>query len=607
LSAPYSLEDAQPIVFNLLFKERQNQQNVLSRIEEYKSWIDRYIWNEIEYPLNDSGLANTIYGNVETIKNQKQISVKFNPFKIADHIYFNGLNPNNGLSDDEMYLVEMVLDYHAKTKYDYEAEQFVDDLSTQYAYYKELEFCEYVKLVMFIVNNLNQFHLSGLTYDISSNKFMSESRDDANCMRVVNIFNEDGNIVEYHGGRVALNHDILLKVAKFLTEYVFHIQGIRENMKTIAHKHAMRGSAALLVHIVNDYLVKELPFVRDMMYEGEEDTPMKFLWETDSQFRNYGNVKVLEYEDDNEYFNIDPEKDVLFTERTNDRYWEQLENMGYDDTLGVLTKGQIKDFYRNVLGMGRLQPSKSMHYDDVADFLVDLFKIGANPIEWDKGEEEFYNPIDDIENKSEEDYGYTKEERLEVQRNTELRKNQEKQFKEYSGNDDLVGDSIYDLFNSKLFYWKNTDYSSHALHPFMYNLKLWNKLNNIIINGYRDYIDNDLIDYLSSKTKFDEIFGKFGEGRKFWKYNVVDLSGYTTRYEAAVKDERLEDDKNSISELTGYDGLFYPEAARAFLNLYNAPNQDFTLTNEFFKESGNKFYKGKNEFVAAIYSIYWQD
>lgn len=71
MSAPYSSEDAQPIVFNLLFKERQNQQNVLSRIEEYKSWIDRYIWNEIEYPLNDSGLANTIYDNVETIKNQK--------------------------------------------------------------------------------------------------------------------------------------------------------------------------------------------------------------------------------------------------------------------------------------------------------------------------------------------------------------------------------------------------------------------------------------------------------------------------------------------------------------------------------------------------------
>lgn len=32
--------------------------------------------------------------------------------------------------------------------------------------------------------------------------------------------------------------------------------------------------------------------------------------------------------DDNEYFNIDPEADVRFTERTNERYWERLEGMG---------------------------------------------------------------------------------------------------------------------------------------------------------------------------------------------------------------------------------------------------------------------------------------
>ena len=117
----------------------------------------------------------------------------------------------------------------------------------------------------------------------------------------------------------------------------------------------MRGSHALLAHIVNDYLIKELPVVRDMLGESTSTTSaVKFMWEIDSNFNNYGNVKVLEYEDDNEYFNIDPSNDVRFTERTNARYWEQLEGMSDDDSLGVLTKGQIKDFYRNVLGMGVL-------------------------------------------------------------------------------------------------------------------------------------------------------------------------------------------------------------------------------------------------------------
>lgn len=136
---------------------------------------------------------------------------------------------------------------------------------------------------------------------------------------------------------------------------------------------------------------------------------------------------------------------------------------------------------------------------------------------------------------------------------------------------------MYEYVNNRLFYWKNVDYSSHVLHPFMYNLKLWNRLDNIIINGYKDYVNSDLIDYLSSKMKFDEMFGKYGEGKNFWKYNIMDLTGYTTRYEAAVKDEHKDDGKNTISELTGYDGLFYPEAAREFLDVMKV-STDFSLT-----------------------------
>ena len=66
---------------------------------------------------------------------------------------------------------------------------------------------------------------------------------------------------------------------------------------------------------------------------------LKFGWESQpDKFRNYGNVHVIEYHDDNEYFNIDPEADVRFTERTNARYWEALYGMSDEDTLGVLTK-----------------------------------------------------------------------------------------------------------------------------------------------------------------------------------------------------------------------------------------------------------------------------
>lgn len=217
-------------------------------------------------------------------------------------------------------------------------------------------------------------------------------------------------------GSVAIDLELLARVSKFLCDYVFYLHGIRENIKTISQKHAMRGTGALLVHMVNDYMLKELPIIRDNLEEHIKDSThekFKFGWEEDSGFYNYGNAKVLEYEDDNEYFNIEPTKDVRFTERTNERYWERVQGMqGYDDSLGVLTKGQIRDFYRDTLGIGRLQPKTPSDYDDIADFLIDLFKVGANPISYESGE--LKNPIDDILNMSEEDYGYTKEERLET-------------------------------------------------------------------------------------------------------------------------------------------------------------------------------------------------
>lgn len=147
----------------------------------------------------------------------------------------------------------------------------------------------------------------------------------------------------------------------------------------------------------------------------------------------------------------------------------------------------------------------------------------------------------------------------------------------------------------------------------MYNLKIWNRLNNIIINGYRDYMDTDLVEYMLSKVKFDELFGEYGEGRNFWKYNVVDMSGYTTRYEAAIKDEHREDKDETTSPLTGYDGLFYPSAILDFLKIYEeCLNEDgsekralFALTDEFFDDAEG-LDDGISNFVKEIHSIYWQ-
>ena len=50
----------------------------------------------------------------------------------------------------------------------------------------------------------------------------------------MSIFRNGDNLVSNPDGSVALDSDILDKVSQFLCDYVFYLQGIRENIKTIA-------------------------------------------------------------------------------------------------------------------------------------------------------------------------------------------------------------------------------------------------------------------------------------------------------------------------------------------------------------------------------------
>lgn len=145
-------------------------------------------------------------------------------------------------------------------------------------------------------------------------------------LKLVQLFHLNNNVtgkeelIMGDDGQVVYDANMVVNVAKFLCDYAFNIMSIRESIKTIAQKHAMRGSGALIAHIVNDYLIKELPIVRDRFYESSikginigKLEKIRLGWEIDPSFRNYANVQVIEYEDDNEYFNIDPSMDVRFT------------------------------------------------------------------------------------------------------------------------------------------------------------------------------------------------------------------------------------------------------------------------------------------------------
>lgn len=53
-------------------------------------------------------------------------------------------------------------------------------------------------------------------------------------MKVVQLFSDGESLVEDGAGNVVVNSDVLDSVSGFLCDFVFHLQEVRENLKTIA-------------------------------------------------------------------------------------------------------------------------------------------------------------------------------------------------------------------------------------------------------------------------------------------------------------------------------------------------------------------------------------
>ena len=393
--------------------------------------------------------------------------------------------------------------------------------------------------------------------------------------------------------------DILEVVADKLTELTFKIHAMRNEMKRQAQFNAMRGTGSLLAHAINDFLLTKYPTeqfdvvprwsakksyggLEKKIYEDggiDEMERLRQLSELQSRiseniklFRNYTNVDIIEYMDTTEYFNIHPtglytnDETLLST-----RYWEQLSKAITDRDkaqLGVFSPNEIREFYRNRMSMGSLHATTEVA-DDIEEFLLSLYETGATDAHYDSETAEIIHPINDIANEDSLFAYESKRDRMKVQNNEELVEKQNAQFLRYSSDTSLVGNNRNRNGNGQVIEalnWKNTKYASVMLHPFMYTFQLWNPLVNIIINAMSEYITSDLERNLSNKRIFDDLYGINGESRNFWKYNVLDFTGYVTRYEHEKHDKV--DAVGEVSPLTGYDGLFYPSAIQEFIEAY---------------------------------------
>ena len=391
--------------------------------------------------------------------------------------------------------------------------------------------------------------------------------------------------------------DILEDLADAFTDLVFRIHYIRNELKRQAQFNAMRGSGSLLTHAINDFLLVKYPYqgfhqfipkwAGSEAYEHVMKEIVQSADKTESQkiadvkdllglisdrvglYRNYTNVSVIEYMDTTDYFNVQPTS--IYTNddsRIGTRYWETtlptITNRNLPQ-VGALTPNDIQDFYRNGLSMGLLHPVTEVE-DDVEEFLISLYESGAGEVHYDEERNSLIHPINDTSN-GDASFAYdSRSDREKVQNNSDLMEKQDKQFLRYSSNTNLpvklrdrngMG-QIIEAYN-----WKNSQYSSVMLHPFLYTFELWNPLVNILINAMSEYVTEELERSLTNKKVFDELYGTYGETKDFWKYNIPDFTGYMTRYEH--EKHNLTDSCGTVSPLTGYDGLFYPSAIEEFV------------------------------------------
>jgi len=115
--------------------------------------------------------------------------------------------------------------------------------------------------------------------------------------------------------------------------------------------------------------------------------------------------------------------------------------------------------------------------------------------------------------------------------------------------------------NAPFYNHKNQTHPTFQSHPFLYNFE--NKPSSRAESLALKYVNlfKDEYSYGNVSRVIDDYIGKFGLAIDAWKTNAHDYTGYQTEYEESNHLTEL----GISSEVVGYEGSFYPPAAKIFV------------------------------------------
>lgn len=381
-------------------------------------------------------------------------------------------------------------------------------------------------------------------------------------------------------------------MAKILAEQTLAIAEVREQLKVQMQKTYIRGTFLLLSYVINEYLKHNIADVYSSKLNpiNSEETLASII---SASAASGENVKLIEYIDNTEYFNIETSttpraKNAGFA---NARYWDA--ESGQMDATNDLPLDEIERFYAKTL-------SKSKNITNVAEFLKAIYAYGANTAYIDKDTGNFTYQLSDF---SYSDMSAALSDEASAKDYYEHKK----VYLQYSGQP--VGfDPVYN--------YKNKTHSSYQIHPYLFNFveksnfvyPVANLFYNAISEGYEQQLVAD---------KIDTVIGKCGQTLDAWKTNSYDYSGYMSRYEAST--HFSSGNSSKLNPTASYDGLFYEPALAQYINnpqaFINAVKTNSTasyyytlnLSNEDLLKVVNQltqYYSAINEVATGGYDIF---
>lgn len=306
--------------------------NLLDTISvDYSSYIDNdklYNFTSALYKIVLSNFCNLRYNNstnkifvalsdnIElsnfTLENTNEEEIsKLNAFRLKYNIDkdFNSSNEldsvENGLSSFQDYTIHE--QYLLSSELAYRQQPLSSSaLYSRYYYYRQRVVRDFFKFVEHEYANYLSLYLSTDQYNID-NSYL--------------VVNNDKEISLVDRG-LNLNETMIDSVAKVLVDITEAIRDIREQVKTQVQKNFLKGTKLHLEYIIKEYIKNNIyPVYHKLAYELSADSGISAEIDIEQYDSNDVILKINEYADPTEYFNISTDIDEL-SDNVNLRFWQ---------------------------------------------------------------------------------------------------------------------------------------------------------------------------------------------------------------------------------------------------------------------------------------------